>query len=127
MARCEACGRPPQSELDSGKESLLPREVACQGCYAEIAADKAVLDAKGARIYTDAQAVARARANHGKREQAAFDALMTKRLQNNIAGKHADNATLSLQGTVGEIATAKANAQAMLDALNARKALEGSQ
>ena len=93
MTRCEVCGRPPQSEIDAGKESLLPLEIACQGCHDEYLAFAADPD------NTDAQALAMARRNHENREEALMKAVILARYEKNAAGLHgATGAPLALSG-----------------------------
>lgn len=122
-ARCEVCGRP----YDGG--TLLPREIACQGCHGEFLAFKAemLLDGK-TRKYTDGGALQAARALHADRELAAFNALIKTRRERVAAGKSALDGTTALQdftdanGRTVTVAEMQAKAQAALDAEAARGA-----
>jgi hypothetical protein len=110
MTRCEACGRPPQSEIDAGKESLHPREIADQGCYAAIQALKAELDAKGDRAYTDAQAVAAGRRGHEDRELRAYQLQTIQKYDSNAAGKSAVDGVTAVPLSGQAMIDMKANA-----------------
>lgn len=107
MTRCEVCGRPPQSEIDAGKESLLPGEIACQGCHDEYLAFAADPD------NTDAQALAMARRKHEAREAAQMRAVILERYERNAAGLHgATGLPLALSGA--ELQGVKADAAKMV-------------
>ena len=122
--RCEVCGRP----IPGSGEPLLPREIECQGCHAEVAAlivevievDKDGADTGKRRTLAGAKAIAFG--NHARREIAAGDAQTRQRRLNVAAGKHADDASRSLEdftdakGRTITVAQMKANAQAALDA-----------
>lgn len=68
--RCPICGRP-----DNDAE-LIPREVKCGGCIGDLKGFLAAVDAKGARLYSNEQAVAEAVKKHRAREWAAHEALV---------------------------------------------------
>jgi hypothetical protein len=145
MVRCGACGRPPQSEIDAGREALKPGEPVDQGCFQEILDENdrliALVDDKGARIVTDKeaadQALASAVIKHSARELVDFNAKTLSWLQRNAQGLHAVTGLplthktltdldgvpiLDVQGkrqlvplTAGELATLKAGYQATLN------------
>ena len=121
MARCGACGRPPQSEIDAGREVLLPREAADQGCFAEFQAEyarlKATVPAPSDKEASD-RALAFAQGKHQNREHTAYEATIELRLERNAAGLHAlTGATLTATGAT--LIQIKADAQERLDAFNA--------
>lgn len=90
--RCPICGRPPQAEITADRESLLPREIACQGCVADLQAavaemtqDFEAMVPEGEtdpvqvwigehRTHTNEQAVSLARKAHQDREMAVWAA-----------------------------------------------------
>lgn len=121
--RCGACGRPPQSEITAGKESLLPREIVDQGCYQEFQAEYARLKALGQSDKEAAdQALELAKRNHAARERTDFEAKILLRIQRNAQGLHAETgAALPSSMTVGSEVITKAqvmaDAQARLDSL----------
>jgi hypothetical protein len=90
--RCGVCGRPPQSEIDAGKEVLLPREVADEGCFQEFADEYARLKALDPPA-TDKEAADQAHAfavrKHDARGLASFNARTLLWLQRNAQGLHA--------------------------------------
>jgi len=90
--RCPACGRPPQSELDAGKEALLPGEPVDQGCYQEFQTEysrlKALTPVPTNKDAAD-KALTLAQNNHSTREKAVFDAKTLLWLQRNAQGLHA--------------------------------------
>lgn len=107
--RCVVCGRP----IPGSGEPLLPREVECQGCDAEIKA--------GATV-------AEARASHQAREVAAYEAIIKVRRERVAAGFSAVDGVTPLQdfrdekGNDVTVAMMKARARAALDAQEAVEA-----
>ena len=102
--RCEVCGRPYDGE------ALKAGEIACQGCHGEYLALAADPD------NTDGQALAMARQNHCKREEALMRAVILARYERNAAGKHGETgAPLALSGKA--LVDVKAHAAAMVTRL----------
>lgn len=102
--RCVICGR-----VIPGTESRLPEEDGdCEGCQDEFQAWLAVVNEKGVRLYTDAQAFSMAKAAHHEREIGKFvakkDAMVAAA---KAAGKYQEPAPIK---TVDEIATEWAEA-----------------
>jgi hypothetical protein len=101
--RCEVCGRPYDGE------ALLPREIACQGCHAEVLVLEAAVDAEGKLVRTRDQALADARGKHYAREHEAHAALVLKRYERNAAGLDCETG-LPLIAQPAEIVAIKSHA-----------------
>lgn len=107
--RCPFCGRPI---IDAGgklTEALLQAEVdrGVTGCLG---------GPNGCKNPQD----------HETREIDAYEQKVLAQYANIIAGKHGDDASKALVGTVAEVADAKATAQLRFDALTQKRAVDAA-